>query len=116
MRTIICAYLRGMNLEADVAENGEAACTLAEESITAGNPYALILMDMGMPRINGYDAVRRLRKAGWEGPIVALTASATKEDRQKCLDAGCTDHVSKPFAKLAFREVVTRHMAGTVVK
>ncbi|UUO05050.1 response regulator [Blastopirellula sp. J2-11] len=77
--------------------NGEDAIQeilLAQES---GDDYQLILMDMQMPVMDGYTAVRKLREMGHSTPIVAITASAMAGDRQRCEAAGCNEYVSKPF-------------------
>lgn len=76
------------------AENGERAL----EILQAHPDTDLVLLDMMMPVMDGYETARRLRATTQFArlPIIALTAKAMREDRQKCLDAGCTDYLSKP--------------------
>ena len=104
--------LRWMNLESDIAENGELACQMAEKSRADGRPYDLILMDIQMPGMNGYEATRWLRQHGWQGPIVALTAHALVGDREKCLEAGCNDYIAKPITGSGLRDALKRYFGG----
>ena len=108
-------FLKKMNVTAETVENGKMACEMAEKSQAEGNPYDLILMDMQMPQMNGYEATRWLRKHGWEGPIVAVTAYTTAKDREKCVEAGCNDHLSKPITEMGLRNVIAQYLSGTVV-
>ncbi len=110
IQTLIALLLKDMNLEVDIAEDGREACEMAEKSKGAENTYDLILMDIQMPEMNGYDATRWLRQHGWRGPIVALTADAMVGDREKCLAAGCDDYLSKPVKPQGLRDVLIRYI------
>lgn len=75
-------------------------------------PYDVILMDMNMPIMNGYEATKRLRAAGYNGPIIALTAYTEEHDRESCLEAGCDEYVEKPIDRQELVELVRRHLPG----
>jgi two-component system cell cycle response regulator DivK len=92
-RAIMTRHLEGKGFAVASAEDGFAGV----EKARSEKP-ALILMDMGLPGLDGWEATRRL-KADPEAagiPIIGLSAYAEREDRQKALDAGCDDYVTKP--------------------
>lgn len=98
-RLLIRGILGQWGLEVAVVEDGEEAVAAALKSREHGTPFDLILMDMQMPRLDGYAATAQLRSAGWEGPVLALTANAMATDRQLCLDSGCNDYATKPIQR-----------------
>jgi PAS domain S-box-containing protein len=101
-RVLITFYLKQAGLEVVEVENGLLARDRALETLRRGNPFDLILMDMQMPELDGYSATTQLRKAGYRGPIVALTAHALGGDREKCIEAGCDEFAVKPIDHEAF--------------
>ena len=108
---VIRFLLKKRKLEVDLAGDGQAACELAERSQADGRPYDLILMDIQMPRLNGLEATRRLRQQGWRGSIVALTAHAMGGDRERCLQAGCDDYLTKPISMDEFQAILQRYLS-----
>ncbi len=94
---LIASLLRKWGLTVAVANDGQQAVDSALASRAAGEPFDVILMDMQMPVLDGYEATRELQRQGWTGPVHALTANAMTSDRQACLEAGCTGYATKPI-------------------
>ncbi|MER3446094.1 MAG: hybrid sensor histidine kinase/response regulator [Candidatus Dadabacteria bacterium] len=108
-RLLIQSYLKNTPHQIDIAENGE----IAVEKFKTGK-YDIVLMDIQMPVMDGYSATQMIRK--WEKdkglkstPIVALTAHALKEEKQKSIDSGCTSHITKPVKKRILMEAIHQY-------
>jgi PAS domain S-box-containing protein len=107
---LISFVLRKAGADVTVVEDGVAALDMALAADSTGNPFHAILMDMQMPRMDGYCATEALRKRGYSRPIIALTAHAMTSDRAKCLAAGCDDYASKPINRSVLLATLQRHM------
>jgi two-component system, sensor histidine kinase and response regulator len=106
-RVVALELLRTVKLNVEVAEDGQAAVEMAQR-----NNYALILMDIQMPRMDGLSATRAIRgnPALARIPIIAMTANAFGDDRKACAAAGMDDHIAKPVQPRALYEVILRHL------
>ena len=94
---LLSLLLRKAGAQVTTVENGQLAVRAALTASGIGEPFDLILMDIQMPVVNGYQATRQLRALGCTSPIVALTACVMPEDCRKCLAAGCDGHLAKPI-------------------
>ncbi len=109
-RILIETILTRSGLTVTTAENGAEALGLALGAEADGQPFDLILMDMQMPVMDGYEATEKLRTQNYQRPIVALTAHAMAEELQKCLTAGCNAHASKPVNRQALLDLIAKHI------
>ncbi len=104
--------LEKLGYRGDAVANGREAVTALEKI-----RYDLVLMDVQMPEMNGFEATRIIRDPGsrvlrHDIPIVAMTAHALKGDRERCLEAGMDDYVSKPVTALGLGEILDRYLEG----
>jgi PAS domain S-box-containing protein len=112
---LIKALLRKAGAEVTLADNGNIALDLALAAHANGQPFDVILMDMQMPVLDGYEATRRLRAADYGGVIIALTAHAMDGDRERCLEAGCDAYATKPVNRDQLIGVIREHTGGQTV-
>jgi signal transduction histidine kinase len=101
---IILGLLENSNILIDIAEDGEEAIELHKK-----NSYNLILMDIQMPVMDGYEAAKIIRESDQKIPIIAITASAMKEDIEKSLEAGMNDHLNKPIDVNKLYEILLKY-------
>ncbi|MGE0172579.1 MAG: response regulator [Oligoflexales bacterium] len=104
-RLLVSRILSVAGAKVETASNGKEAVEKAQEN----SGYDVILMDLQMPIMDGYEAVASLRKDGYGKPVVALTAHALKEERERCLASGFNDHIQKPINRSALIGCVARY-------
>lgn len=93
----------------DIANDGMEACRRWKDG-----SYDLIFMDCQMPVMDGFDAAKQLRESGCSLPIIAMTASAMQGDRERCLESGMSDYLSKPFEQNELREIASRYFKQNI--
>jgi signal transduction histidine kinase/ActR/RegA family two-component response regulator len=91
-RVLVSHLLTAEGAEVDLAADGEETVRAALK-----NHYDAVLLDLQMPRVDGYEALRRLQAAGYTQPVIALTAHAMSEERERTRRAGCAGHLTKPI-------------------
>jgi PAS domain S-box-containing protein len=113
---LIMAMMAQAGIEATIAVDGADAIRQVELAQASGAPFELVLMDMQMPQVDGLEATRRLRAAGYGPerlPIIALTANAYAEDIAACKEAGMQDHLSKPVSSVEMLDTLRRFLPTT---
>jgi PAS domain S-box-containing protein len=103
-QALLCTVLGNVGADVEVVENGRLAIERAESGA-----FDVVLMDMNMPEMDGYEATRRLRGGGYQHPILALTANAMSGDCEHCLAAGCDAHLAKPIDRKQLIEMVSQY-------
>lgn len=109
---VIAFFLTEAGAEVTTVADGISAFHHAIAAKIEGRPYGLTLLDVRMPGIDGCTVARMLRDSGYRFPIIALTADATLKDRERCLNAGCNDFLTKPIHRAEFFRVVNRHLSA----
>jgi signal transduction histidine kinase/CheY-like chemotaxis protein len=105
---LIVHHLSRAGMKVIVANNGLEAVDLAVAAQKQSSAPDVILMDMQMPIMDGYEATLKLRELGWRGAIVAITAHAMTGDRERCTQAGCDDYLTKPINSKALIQTVQK--------
>ncbi|MCJ7444956.1 MAG: response regulator [Methanotrichaceae archaeon] len=102
-KKVALSMLKRLGYQADVATNGKEVLEAVNRK-----QYDVILMDVEMPQMDGYEATRLIRNAGLRTWIIAMTAYALIGDREKCIEAGMNDYISKPVVMGELRDVLRR--------
>jgi CheY-like chemotaxis protein len=105
-QSLISLYLSKLGANTDIADNGLEAVSMISDK------YDLVLMDIHMPLMDGFDALKKIRADGHTMPVIAITANAMKQDRDNCLDSGFNDFIPKPVEKDSLYSIIKTY-AGT---
>ena len=113
---IVSFLLEEHGAQVSTCSNGQEAVDIVTKASEQVCQFDIILMDMQMPVMDGYAAAHELRARSISVPVIALTAHAMTEDRDKCLSAGCNDYVAKPIDTKELYEAIGRHVQISQVK
>lgn len=102
---VLAHFLKKWDLPFEVAQNGLEALQFFHKQ-----SFKLILMDMQMPKMNGFEATKAIRDNGSSIPIIALTASATSDEQKRAKQAGVDAYITKPFDPKRLRQVINQHL------
>ena len=99
-------YFSGANIDVVRAANGSEAVEICEKNQSIG----LVLMDLKMPVMDGFEATKRIKKLRPDLTVVAQTAYARDNDREKALECGCSDFISKPYKKETLLSLIRKYL------
>lgn len=107
---LLCLLIREAGAEVVHCANGQLGVAAVLKGMVDGNAPDLVVMDMQMPVMDGYQAARLLKDKGYPGPIIALTAFTMTDDQERCLEAGCDFYIQKPVNPAAFIQELVRQV------
>ncbi|KAI9806636.1 MAG: hypothetical protein M1825_006093 [Sarcosagium campestre] len=111
---IAISFVKRLGFHVDAYDNGRAAVDALRECAAQGSPYHLVLMDVQMPELDGYEATRLLRRDPEPAVrlvlVIAMTASAIRGDREKCLEAGMNNYLAKPVRANVLKEMLEQYL------
>ncbi|MCB0317538.1 MAG: response regulator [Bdellovibrionales bacterium] len=109
-RLLLKYTLKEIGVEVSFVNNGKDCVKEALRALNDNSPYRLILMDIQMPILDGYEATKQLRSKGYKYPIVILSTRSTSIDQEATLDVGCNCHLSKQSGKEVLLETVAGYL------
>ena len=107
---VISTQLRDAGAKAEIACNGEIGLQKINTDADNGFFFDVVLMDMQMPVMDGYEATKTLREQGYKRPIIAITAHALTGDREKTIEVGCDDYIAKPVDRKVLVETIKKYL------
>ncbi|MBI5866420.1 MAG: response regulator [Planctomycetes bacterium] len=107
---LISHLLRRYGAKVEIADNGRVGVERIWNAVERDEPFDIVLMDMQMPIMDGYEASALLRGKGYRRPVIALTAHAMQGEMDKCIAAGCDGYLTKPVNKTQLVETILRHV------
>jgi signal transduction histidine kinase/DNA-binding response OmpR family regulator len=108
---LVCMHLRRAGLEVIVAEDGTSGIEAFQAAAKTKRPFNLVILDIHLPRMDGYAVATAIRAESLTVPIMAVTAFSRSGERQRCLEAGCTAYLSKPVEREALLSTIAGYLS-----